>query len=336
MVDAPTGSPDPLVLILRRLPVVLPELTAGATLPVPSLNLQVSAGVDEGLVGRGQRPEPGGAAMNEDGVAIVRYRFPWADTVSRVQLRRWRRGLGATSERFFAVACHRGPAEVLATKLEGGLNPRFWDLDASLQIHGGWLSGVNGSCDPPKSLKLSGTPQSAAGVSGGWMILRIAEDQSHRLAQVTDGGQLLWDLSLDSLASGFAFRGGETLAESQFGGTIASRTWPFNWIEVDSAGQVTVRSQKGPNGEGPDPSVVRGWRAYSVFRLATGFAQTVEAPNGRERRILLYDLIGRFSKEVRLSNVPILIASAPGSRRLLGIRNRNAIGSIVDLLEFSY
>jgi hypothetical protein len=103
---------------------------------------------------------------------------------------------------------------------------------------------------------------------------------------------------------------------------VTRRDWPFDWVELDGAGQPARRSVAAAA-----DTALAGWHSYAVLPIENGYIQTVENAAHSRRRYRLFDILGRLVGYPTGAASPVLVAVIPGSRLLLGFRYLNPTGS---------
>jgi hypothetical protein len=118
------------------------------------------------------------------------------------------------------------------------------------------------------------------------------------------------------------------------GATIASETWPFEWAELNASGGLRVKVR--PFATTEDSISFSHWIALPVLPIENGFVQTLTGPGAAERRIVLYDVLGRVISVSQTAGAPGFIASDPSRRKLIGLRFSSAGKNRAEVVEYVY
>lgn len=332
LVQVPPQGASLGVVTLHPSAVVLPEIEAIGKLPSPAFGLGFATSVlDERyfLGDLNERYLPFGASMTDDGMFQVLGRLPEGRAPERDSLPVvfwYMRPVDPNPFVGYAGAgliCYReaGLRRPVATRFDSDrVTGRVLFSDGTMWLRG-LGQGIRDECRRSALLFLDRTPLGAAGVGGGWVVALEDRARAVSLVGIRDLGKG-WTLPLAAVLATDQPVRDVILAPARGGVTVASSGPPFAWSLVDSSGSVTLRSSP-LTGRQADSLLRRAarerWNAYAVLPVVNGFVQTLESAQAREGAFVLYDILGRPVKVLpRGGNAPVLIASAPEMRMLLG------------------
>jgi carboxypeptidase family protein len=325
-------------VVLHSSPVILPELEATGKLPSPAFGLAFGTTIDAARYCGGcdlsERFLPSGASMTEGGRYLVLARARWRDTVPVIHFYEWQSGVGEPRSGT-GIVCINNRGRPVATRIEDHATARVLFSDGTV-----WFNRL-GTVDCLRSvlLFLGHTARAAVSLDSSWVIVLEDRARSATLVNLSDHGQLLWTLPLETVFATDKPRRDVILAPARGGATVALTETPYTWALVDSTGSVALRSFP-IAGDRTDSLLRRAaaerWKAYAVLPVKDGFVQTLESPGLRMGLFVLYDVLGRPVRVMPRVGPSVLIASAPDLRMLLGYRYRNPWGGKSVLYMYRY
>ena len=332
LVQVPPQGASLGVVTLHPSAVVLPEIEAIGKLPSPAFGLGFATSVLDERYFLGDlngRYLPFGASMTDDGMFQVLGRLPEGRAPERDSLPVvfwYMRPVDPNPFVPYAGAgliCYReaGLRRPVATRFDSDrVTGRVLFSDGTMWVLRLGLGRVD-ECRRSALLFLDRTPLSAAGAAGGWVVALEDPARAVSLVGIHDFGKS-WTLPLAAVLATDQPVRDVILAPARGGVTVASSRPPFAWSLVDSSGSVILRSSP-LTGRQADSLLRRAareqWNGYAVLPVVNGFIQTFERAHGHEGAFVVYDILGRPVKALpRAANAPVLIASTPEMRMLLG------------------
>ena len=325
---------------LQKQAVTLPELAVEGRLPRPSFNLQVAYPIDVNmsLTHPPQEYLPLATVVTDDMEAFV-FMAPPKGTEPLLSGRRWWHELsGYVMLGASGFPCQSPNAGPIAIQLLDD-TPVYLALyaDGLVKVFTPQRHSQRPSCAPLYRMTTEIHPMHAAGSGGRWVITAL-DAAGAPVALGVDPSGIRWRLALSPWLSAEDLATALVAARGAVA-TIAANRWPFPWIALDSSGAV-LASGAGPATEARDSSVrserFKGAEAFPVLPIEGGYVQTLVGPSGEPRLNVVYDLLGRIVSRQEALGIPLLLASAPTARRVLGVHlvpNRRRVGHLV---EYSY
>ena len=327
-------------VVLQAAPVQLRPLEVEGVLQQPTFNLAVeqNPGSEGPLVFVARGPEGISAALSGfDGLVVFVGNFGYPGT-GFPGMRRFggppplREPPGAPAGLDFAFnanpdssqACPGATWSAIAAFADSSAR-RFTFLTDLGQIWAAIIPGERPTpCRQVQLLDLGGEALAASGDRAGWVVA-VRRPDGPVVGRWRHSARLSFVARVDGLFDRTASLVAVTAVEGQT--LVARRDWPFGWVELDSTGQVTHRSQ----GDLAAVAASRlalpqlsGWHAHQVLPIENGYIQTLEDGARSNRRYLLFDQIGRLvGMPSGGSQSPLLAAAVRGARLLVGLKWTN-------------
>ena len=323
-------------IVLRAVPEQLAELAVEGKLPSPTFYLrasfQISGKFQSGP--RYQTWETRGAALSPNALLAIRHVAPggaflrlhgWYDSPNKGTS--WYMiGVGGCPDKFDLplAAAWRGLSDTLLLLDRSGVvwGKRVHHLDSQGTCHRMTIIGAGRSI-------MNGGP-----MLGGWLIAAFDSAGTAHLTLYSPTGEPIWDTQPPPFLNSRQALEGVHIAGTTLGATIASDTWPFEWAEVNASGELRIKSR--PFATSIDSIQYSRWTALPVLPITNGFVQTLTNPGARQRRIVLYDLLGRPIAVSQSAGAPGFVASDPYRRKLIGLRYSSAGRGRAEIVEYDY
>jgi hypothetical protein len=169
---------------------------------------------------------------------------------------------------------------------------------------------------------------------GGWLVAGFDSAGTARLTLYSATGQVIWDTIPPPFLNSRQALERAHMAGTPLGATIASAAWPFEWAEVHATGGMRIRARPFP--VSVDSIQHTKWTALPVLPIVNGFVQTLTNPGAGQRRIVLYDLLGRPISISQPAGAPGFVASDLYRRKLIGLRYSSAGRGRAEIVEYDY
>jgi hypothetical protein len=323
------------LIVLRAVPEQLPELAVEGKLPLPTFYLRASFHVSAKFQSgpKYQTWETRGAALSPNALLAIRHVAPagaflglygWYDRpTSRTSW--YMIGTGGCPHLLdlpFAAAWQGWSDTLLLLDQSGTVwARRIPHLDAYGHCHRKTTVGAGRAI-------VNGGP-----MLGGWLVAGFDSAGTARLTLHSATGQVIWDTTPPPFLNSRQALQRAHMAGTDLGATIASYTWPFEWAEVNASGGLRIRARPFA---APDSIQYVKWTALPVLPIVNGFVQTLTNPGAGQRRIVLYDLLGRPISVSQSAGAPGFVASDPYRRKLIGLRYSSAGRGRAEIVEYDY
>ena len=323
-------------IVLRTVPEQLPELAVEGKLPSPAFYLRASFHVSAKFQSgpKYQTWETRGAALSPNALLAIRHVAPvgaflglygWYDRPT-TRTSWYMIGTGGCPHLLDLplAAAWQGWSDTLLLLNQSGVvwARRIPHLDAF------------GPCHQKTTLGVGRAIVNGAPMLGGWLVAGFDSAGRARLTLYSTTGQIIWDTTPPPFLDSRQVLERAHMAGTNLGATIASDSWPFEWAEVNSSGGLRIRAR--PFVSSTDSVQYARWTALPVLPIVNGFVQTLTNPGAGQRRIVLYDLLGRPVSVSRSAGAPGFVASDLYRRKLIGLRYSSAGRGRAEIVEYDY
>jgi hypothetical protein len=323
-------------IVLRAVPEQLVELAVEGRLPPPTFYLRASFPVS-GKIQSGPRYqtwETRGAALSPNALLAIRHLAPggaflrlhgWYDSPNK-STSWYMIGVGGCPDKFdlpLAAAWHGLSDTLLLLDRSGAVwGKRVHHLDTQGTCHRKTIIGVGRAI-------MNGGP-----MLGGWLVAGFDSAGTAHLTLYSATGEAIWDTKPPPFLDSRQALKGAHIAGTTVGATIASDTWPFDWAELNASGGLRIRAR--PFRTLTDSIQYARWTALPVLPITNGFVQTLTNPGAGQRRIVLYDLLGKPISVSQSAGAPGFVASDLSRRKLIGLRYSSAGRGRSEIVEYDY
>ena len=323
-------------IVLRAVPEQLAELAVEGKLPSPTFHLRASFRISGKFQSgpRYQTWETRGAALSPNALLAIRHLAPggaflrlhgWYDSPNKSNS--WYMiGVGGCPDQFDLplAAGWRGLSDTLLLLDRSGLvwGKRVHHLDSHGTCHRKATVGTG-------RILVNGGP-----MLGGWLVAVLDSAGKAHLTLHSATGETIWDITPPPFLDSRQALERAHVAETTLGATIASHSWPFEWAEVNATGGLRIRAR--PFATSTDSIQYAQWTALPVLPIISGFVQTLTNPGAGQRRLVVYDVLGRPISVSQLAGAPGFVASDPYRRKLIGLRYSSAGRGRAEIVEYDY
>jgi len=323
-------------IVLKAVPEQLPELAVEGKLPSPTFYLRASFHVSAKFQSgpKYQTWETRGAALSPNALLAIRHVAPagaflglygWYDRpTSRTSW--YMIGTGGCPHLLDVplAAAWQGWSDTLLLLEQSGAvwARRIPHLDAYGPCHRKTTVGAGRAI-------INGGP-----MLGGWLVAGFDSAGTARLTLYSATGQVTWDTTPPPFLNSRQALERAYMAGTPLGATIASAAWPFEWAEINATGGLRIRAR--PFATSTDSMQYARWTALPVLPIVNGFVQTLTNLGAGQRRIVVYDLLGRPISVSQSAGAPGFVASDPHRRKLIGLRYSSAGRGRAEIVEYDY
>lgn len=323
-------------IVLGAVPEQLAELAVEGRLLSPTFYLrasfQISGKFQSGP--RYQSWETRGAALSPNALLAIRHLAPggaflrlhgWYDSPNK-----------STSWYMIGVGGCPDAFDLPLAAAWRGLSDTLLLLDRSGAVWGKRVHHLDshGTCHRKTTVGAGRVLVNGGPMLGGWLVAVLDSAGRARLMLHSATGETIWDTTPPPFLNSRQALERAHVASTTLGATIASDVWPFEWAEVNASGGLRIRAR--PFQALTDSIRYARWTALPVLPITNGFVQTLTNPGAGQRRIVVYDLLGRPISVSQSAGAPGFVASDPYRRKLIGLRYSSAGRGRAEIVEYDY